>query len=69
LKKWECVQVNHHKSIGKTIEEWEQNGWQLNTYVCSGFGPGASVNHYLLFERETKKELSSSEAAVIAAAI
>jgi hypothetical protein len=26
LKKWECVQVGHHKDVGKTIEEWEKNG-------------------------------------------
>jgi hypothetical protein len=35
LKEWECVQVSHHKNIGKTIEEWQKNGWQIHTYQAS----------------------------------
>jgi len=49
LKEWECVQVNHHKEIGKLIEEWEQKGWCLHTYQATGFG--TDVKHYLLFEK------------------
>jgi len=51
LKRWECVQVNHHKSIGQTIEEWEKNGWSLHTYTAAQLR-GSEINHYLLFERE-----------------
>jgi hypothetical protein len=47
------VQVGHHKDVGKTIEEWEKNGWSLHTYCPAHFGIGAEVNHYLLFERKT----------------
>jgi len=49
LKEWECVQVNHHKDIGKVIEEWERKGWRLHTYQATGYG--TDVKHYLLFEK------------------
>jgi hypothetical protein len=49
LKEYECVQVGHHKDIGKTIEEWQKNGWRLHTYQAAGFG--TDVKHYLLFEK------------------
>jgi len=49
LKEYECVQVGHHKDIGKTIEEWQKKGWRLHTYQASGFG--TDVKHYLLFEK------------------
>ena len=53
MKEWKCIQVNHHRSIGETIEAWQKNGWNLNTYACaSARRPGAEVNHYLLFERD-----------------
>jgi hypothetical protein len=29
LKNYECVEVKHHKDVGKTIEEYERNGWRL----------------------------------------
>jgi len=53
LKEYECVQVGHHKDIGKTIEEWQKKGWRLHTYQATGnVGPAtAFVNHYLLFEK------------------
>ena len=47
--KWECVEVNHHKNVGTTIEEWEKNGWNLCSYTAAG-NPGA-ISHYLLFVR------------------
>jgi len=50
LKKYMCVQVSHHKDIGKTIDEWQENGWHLHTYQAQG--SPTLVNHYLLFERE-----------------
>jgi hypothetical protein len=50
LKKWECVQVNHHNNVGKTIEEFESRGWSLHTYSAAQFR-GSEINHYLLFER------------------
>ena len=49
LKEYECVQVGHHKDIGKTIDEWQKKGWCLCTYQASGFG--TDVKHYLLFEK------------------
>ncbi len=54
MKDYECVQVEHHKDVGKTIEEYERNGWHLHTYQTAGMGAGPmsySVHHYLLFER------------------
>ena len=49
MKEYECVEVGHHKNIGKTIEEWQEKGWRLRTYQATG-SPTA-VNHYLLFEK------------------
>ena len=51
LKEYECVQVGHHKDVGKTIEEWQKNGWHLHTYACAGVRLAGDVNHYLLFEK------------------
>lgn len=50
LKEWECVQVGHHKNGGKTVEEWQKNGWRLHTYQATGPYMG-EINNYLLFER------------------
>lgn len=55
MKKYECVEVKHHKDVGKKIEEYESNGWHLHTYQTAGMGTGPLsyiVNHYLLFERD-----------------
>ena len=49
LKEWECIQVKHHKDVGKTIEDWQKNGWRLHTYQVTG--RDIWINHYLLFER------------------
>jgi hypothetical protein len=54
LKEYECVEVKHHKDIGRTIEEYQRMGWRLYTYQVAGMGAGPmayNVNHYLLFER------------------
>ena len=54
LKEYECVEVSHHKDIGKLIEEWQRNGWRLHTYQAAGMGSGPmsfKINHYLLFEK------------------
>jgi hypothetical protein len=51
LKEWTCVQVGHHNDVGKTIEEWQKNGWRLHTYSCTQVSVGADANHFLLFER------------------
>ena len=50
LKEWECVQVTHHKDIGKVIAEWQKKGWHLNAYQATG--TPTAVNHYLLFEKD-----------------
>jgi len=47
LKEYECVEVKHHKDVGKTIEEWQKKGWRLHTYQIGGL----AVYHYLLFEK------------------
>ena len=49
MKEYECVQVNHHKDVGKTIQEFQEKGWRLYSYAVAG-SPTA-VNHYLLFEK------------------
>jgi hypothetical protein len=52
LKEWKCVQVNHHRRIGKVIEDHQEEGWQLHTYQAAG--TPSIVNHYLLFQREKR---------------
>ncbi|MFC1866178.1 hypothetical protein ACFLYB_05660 [Chloroflexota bacterium] len=55
MKEYECVEVKQHKDVGKTIAEYQKNGWHLHTYQAAGLsgGPVASfVNHYLLFEKD-----------------
>jgi hypothetical protein len=49
MKEYECVQVNHHKNVGKTVQEWQEKGWCLHSYAIAG--SPAAVNHYLLFEK------------------
>ena len=46
MKEWECVQVGHHKNVGKTIEEWKRMAgvsmliklldpiWEKSTITC-----------------------------------
>ena len=54
-KEYECVELKQHKDVGKTIEEYQKNGWHLHTYQAAGLsgGPFSSfVNHYLLFEKD-----------------
>jgi hypothetical protein len=53
LKEYECVEVKHHKDVGRTIKEWQENGWRLHTYQAVGNVAMATafVNHYLLFEK------------------
>ena len=51
MKEWICVQVGHHKNIGKVIEEHQREGWRLHTYQAQG--SPTMVNHYLLFEKDT----------------
>jgi hypothetical protein len=55
LKQYECVEIGHHKDVGKTIGEYQSRGWRLHTYQTAGMGAGPmayKVNHYLLFERD-----------------
>ncbi len=49
MKEWEYVEVGHHNGVGRVIEEWQRNGWRLNTYKATG--RDIWVKHYLLFER------------------
>ncbi len=50
MKEWICVQVGHHKKIGKVIEEYQREGWHFHTYQAQG--SPTMVNHYLLFEKD-----------------
>ena len=49
MKEYVCVQVNHHKNVSKTIDEYQIQGWHLHTYQATGFG--TAIMHYLLFEK------------------
>jgi hypothetical protein len=51
MKSWECIQVNHHNNVGRTVEEFESKGWKLHTYSAANFR-GSEINHYLLFVKE-----------------
>jgi hypothetical protein len=53
LKDWECVEVKHNKDVGKTIKEWEKNGWHLHTYSAAGSAGAMTqfIMHYLLFDK------------------
>ena len=54
LKEWNCVEVKHHRDIGKTIVEYQGKGWRLHTYQTAGMGAkpmSYTVGHYLLFVR------------------
>jgi hypothetical protein len=54
LKEWDCVEVKHHRDVGKTIVEYQGKGWRLHTYQTAGMGAkpmSYTVGHYLLFER------------------
>jgi len=50
MNKWECIQVNHHKDIGETIEEYQRKGWALHTYQAAGVE--GIVKHYLYLEKK-----------------
>jgi hypothetical protein len=49
LKEWKCVEVGHHRNVGKTIEDYEKDGWCFRTYQATG--QATLVSHYLLFEK------------------
>jgi hypothetical protein len=49
LKEYICVQVGHHKNVGRKIEEMQNDGWRLHTYQATG--QATLVSHYLLFEK------------------
>ena len=68
MKEYECEEVGHNRSIGKTIDEWQKEGWRLHTYACAQAGVGKVVNHYLLFEREIDRKMPQSASAAAAAA-
>ena len=49
MKDYICVHVENHKEIGKTITEYQKDGWRLHTYQATG--RDIWIKHYLLFER------------------
>jgi hypothetical protein len=57
MKQYQCVQVNHHEDIGRTIEEYQKNGWLLHTYQATATLTSLVapiVSHYLLFEKDAE---------------
>jgi len=55
MKEYECVEVQHHREVGKTIVVYQESGWHLHSFSAASIGSGPvgyRVNHYLLFERE-----------------
>lgn len=52
MKKWECVQVDHHMKIAEMIEKYQREGWQLHTYQASSISGQTAVKHYLLFVKD-----------------
>ena len=50
LREYQCIQLNHHNEVAKTIEEWEEKGWKLHTYQVAG--QVTAFAHYLLFVKE-----------------
>lgn len=62
-----CVQVTHHTNVGSTIDRFQKNGWNLNTYSTAQIRPN-EINHYLLFEKGPEKKVPSSVKAAAAAA-
>ncbi len=56
MKEYVCVQVDHHRKIGKVIEDHQKEGWALHAYEA--VGTPTMVNHYLLFEREAGAKTS-----------
>lgn len=49
MKEYVCVQVGHHKDIGRTIGDMQKMGWRLHTYQVTG--RDIWISHYLLFEK------------------
>ena len=68
LKEWKCVLVSNHDKVGKTIEEWEKEGWRLHTHSCTQRSIGAEANHYLLFAIDKSKKVPASVKATANAA-
>ena len=44
LKEYEFLKVKHHTDVGKTIEEYQREGWRLHTYQTAGMGVGPMSN-------------------------
>ncbi len=69
LKEWECIELGRHEDVGRTIMDWEKNGWKLHTYQAQRIITLVNPEyHYLLFERETEKKPLNVQAAAAAAA-
>ena len=69
MKEWEFIELGNHKDIGRTIIEWEKNGWKLHTYQAQRNPTFVNPEyHYVLFERETEHPLSFRAATASATA-
>ena len=49
MKKYVCVQVDHHANISDVINRYQIQGWRLHTYQAA-HSTNHNINHYLLFE-------------------
>ena len=50
MKKYECIEVRHHRDVAGAIDEMQKKGWTLRTYTAAG--QPTAINHYLLFEKD-----------------
>ena len=48
MKEYECVLVDHHKKVAKTIQDYIMKGWRLHTYQATAQGSIPIVGQYLL---------------------
>jgi hypothetical protein len=50
LKEYVCLQVGHHRDIGRLLWDYQKRGWILHTYQAA-HADGYAINHYLLLEK------------------
>ena len=69
MKKYECVQLDHHNDVPEVIEAFIDEGWVLHTYQAVGVSMTSNVKHYLLFEIDDDDDKSDLSNPTIAEAI
>ena len=59
-KEYECVEVKQHKDVGKTIAEYQKNGWHLHTYQAAGLS-GGPITTFLITTCYSRKTNSARQ--------